>query len=177
MARVKYLRRADGLNQAIFDRLERERKMPTANVFLAMTQTPDLLDGFLTYANALRASCLNPKLRELAILTVGYCTDSTYEIAHHQSHAQKAGVSEAQLKAVARFDDAPLFSAQEKAVMAFARESTQKVDVSEATWHAVAESLSEPELIALTLTVAWYNSGVRLMGALAIELEPGYTAP
>ena len=138
MARVNYLKRSDSTNQAIFDRLERERKVPTANVFLAMTQAPDLLDGFLTYANALRGSWL---------------------------------------KAVQHFGDSPLFNAQEKAVMAFARESTQKVDVSDAAWNAVAAFLSEPELIALTLTVGWYNSGVRLMGALAIELEPGYAVP
>jgi AhpD family alkylhydroperoxidase len=177
MTRIKYLHRADSPNQAIFDRLERERKLPTANVFLSMTQAPDLLDGFLTYANALRSSALNAKLRELAILTVGYCTNSKYEIAHHQSHAQKAGVSAEQLKHVAAFEHSPLFNEQEKAVMVFARESTEKVDVSDAAWSAVAKFLSEPELIGLTLTVAWYNSGVRLMGALAIELEPGYTVP
>ena len=174
MARVKYTRRADSPNQAIFDRLEKERKVPTANIFLGLTQTPDLLDGFLTYANALRGSCINPKLRELAILTVGYCTGSQYEIAHHQSHAEKAGVSREQLKAVAQFDTSSLFDEQEKAVMAFARESTQRVDVGDVVWKAVARFLSEPELIALTLTVAWYNSGVRIMGALAIDLEPGY---
>jgi AhpD family alkylhydroperoxidase len=176
MARVKYLRRDEAANQAIFDRLEKERKLPTANIFLALTQTPEMLDGFLTYANALRASCLNPKLRELAILTVGYCTGSQYEIAHHQSHAEKAGVSREQLKAVAQFETSPLFDEREKAVMAFARESTHRVDVNDAAWNAVARFLSEPELIALTLTVAWYNSGVRIMGALAIDLEPGYTS-
>jgi AhpD family alkylhydroperoxidase len=176
MARVKYLRRAEAAHQAIFDRLEKERKLPTANIFLALTQTPDLLDGFLTYANALRGSSLNPKLRELAILTVGYCTGSQYEIAHHQSHAEKAGVSREQLKAVATFDTSPLFDEREKAVMAFARESTHRVDVNDTAWAAVAAFLTEPELIALTLTVAWYNSGVRIMGALAIDLEPGYTS-
>lgn len=176
MARVKYLRRAESPDQPLFDRLERERKVPTANIFLALTQTPDQLDGFLTYANSVRASCIDPKLRELAILTVGYCTGSQYEIAHHQSHAEKAGVSREQLKAVAQFDSSPLFNEREKAVMAFARESTHRVDVNDAAWNAVAEFLSEPELIALTLTVAWYNSGVRIMGALAIDLEPGYTS-
>ena len=60
--------------------------------------------------------------------------------------------------------------------MAFARESTLRVDVNDTAWNAVAEFLSEPELISLTLTVAWYNSGVRLMGALAIDLEPGYSS-
>ena len=171
MARVKYLRRADSANQAIWDRLERERKLPTANIFLAMTQTPELLDGFLTYANALRSSPLDPRLRELAILTVGHATKSRYEIAHHQSHGLKAGLTQAQLEAVPDFETSPLYSTEEKAVMSFAKESTLKVDVSRETWNRAAAFLGEPEMIALVLVVGWYNSGVRIMAGLDIELE------
>jgi len=174
MARVKYLRRADGPDQKIFDRLERERKLPTANIFLALTQAPDQLDGFLTYANSLRNSPLSPRLRELAILTVGHLTKSRYEIAHHQSHGLKAGLTQALLDAVPDFETSALYDAHEKAVMAFAKESTLKVDVSQETWDKVAAFLGEPELIALVLVVAWYNSGVRIMGGLNIELEEGY---
>ena len=173
MARVKYLRRSDSPNQAIFDRLERERKLPTANIFLALTQTPDMLDGFLTYANSLRSSPLSPRLRELAILTVGHLTNSRYEIAHHQSHGLKAGLTQTQLDAVPQFETSPLYSEQEKAVMVFAKESTLKVDISAKTWSQVAAFLSQPELIALVLVVAWYNSGVRIMAGLDIELEDG----
>jgi alkylhydroperoxidase family enzyme len=173
MARVKYLRRTDSPDQKIFDRLERERKVPTANIFLALTQVPDQLDGFLTYANSLRSSPLSPRLRELAILTVGHLTNSRYEIAHHQSHGLKAGLTQALLDAVPDFETSPLYDAHEKAVMAYAKESTLKVDVSQATWNRVAAFLGEPELIALVLVVAWYNSGVRIMGGLNIELEEG----
>jgi alkylhydroperoxidase family enzyme len=171
MARIKYLRRADSPNQAIFDRLERERKVPTANIFLALTQTPDLLDGFLTYANALRNSPLSPRLRELAILTVGHLAQSVYEVAHHQSHGLKAGLTQEQLDAVPSFEVSALYSAQEKAVMALAKESTLNVAVSDRTWRNAAAFLSEPELIALVLVVGWYNSGVRIMAGLDIELE------
>ncbi|HKX44280.1 MAG TPA: carboxymuconolactone decarboxylase family protein [Burkholderiaceae bacterium] len=174
MARVKYLDRADSPNQAIFDRLERERKMPTANIFLALTQAPEQLDGFLTYANSLRNSALSPRLRELAILTVGHLTNSRYEIAHHQSHGLKAGLSQAQLDAVPQFETSPLYTPEERAVMAFAKESTLKVSVDDATWQKVAAFLGQPELIALVLVVAWYNSGVRIMAGLDIELEEGY---
>ncbi len=174
MARVKYLGRNESPNPAIFDRLERERKLPTANIFLALTQTPELLDGFLTYANALRSSPLSPRLRELAILTVGHLAKSRYEIAHHQSHGMKAGLTQAQLDAVPSFETSALYSAEEKAVMAFAKESTLKVDVSQETWRRVAAFLSEPELIALVLVVAWYNSGVRIMAGLDIELEESH---
>jgi alkylhydroperoxidase family enzyme len=58
--------------------------------------------------------------------------------------------------------------------MAVAKESTLKVDVSDATWQRVAAFLDERQLVELALNVAWYNSGVRIMGALGIELEDGY---
>lgn len=175
MARVRYLQRSDtDADPALFDRLERERKVPTANIFRALANAPGALDGFISYANTLRGSQLSPKLRELAILTVGHCTGSAYEIAHHQSHGLKAGVSAEQLKAVPDFEGSALFDDEERAVMALARESTLKVDVSEPTWRKSAAFLSERELVELVLTIGWYNSGVRIMGALAIELEDGY---
>jgi alkylhydroperoxidase family enzyme len=175
MARVKYLQRSDAqADQALFDRLERERKVPTANIFRALANAPQILDQFISYANALRGSELSPKLRELAILTVGHCTSSEYEIAHHQSHGLKAGLSAERLGAVPAFENSSLFDEEERAVMALARESTLHVDVSEATWRKVAAFLSERQLVELVVTIAWYNSGVRIMGALAIELEEGY---
>ena len=176
MARVKYLQRSDleGANDALFDRLERERKVPTANIFRALANAPALLDQFLSYANAIRASEISPKLREMAILTVGHCTSSEYEIAHHQSHGLKAGISAEQLKAIPDFETSPLFNDEERAVMALAKESTLQVNVSAPTWNKVAAFMSERQLVELALNIAWYNSGVRIMGALAIELEDAY---
>lgn len=138
MARVPYLRRedADESQKPLYDRLEAERKVPTANIFLALTNAPTQLDAFLTYANSLRAADLSPRLRELAILTVGYATRSAYEVAHHQSHGLKAGLTEEQLAAVADFESSGLFDDTEKAVMRLAQESTLQVDVSEETWRA-----------------------------------------
>lgn len=176
MARVKYLQAPDlaEADRPVFDRLLKERKVPTANIFLALANAPKILDAFLTYANALRAAELSPRLRELAILTVGHCTSSNYEIAHHQSHALKAGVTEEQLKNIAEFETSSAFNAEERAVMTFALESTLMVKVSDGAWTNVSVYLSQRQLVELTLTVAWYNSGVRIMDALAIELEDGY---
>ena len=80
MARVPYLTRQDATTpeaEAAWRRLEAERKVPTANLFRALAHAPAPLDGFLSYANALRdESELDPRLCELAILTVGHVTDS-----------------------------------------------------------------------------------------------------
>jgi alkylhydroperoxidase family enzyme len=58
--------------------------------------------------------------------------------------------------------------------MALARESTAKVHVSEDTWAAAAKHLDDQQMVELTLTIAWYNSGVRVMGLLGIDLEDSY---
>jgi AhpD family alkylhydroperoxidase len=177
VARVPYLSRQDATpdTEVVWQRVEAERKMPTANIFRAMAHAPGLLDAFLSYANALRdRSELDPRLRELAILTVGHATQSEYEIAHHQSHALKAGVTSQQLAEVARFETSDAFDALERSVMSLAQESTLKVDVSEERWAAVRALLSDRQMVELALSIAWYNSGVRIMGMLGIDLEDGY---
>ena len=179
MARVPSLRRedADESLKPLYDRLETERKVPTANIFLALTHAPAQLDAFLTYANSLRAADLSPKLRELAILTVGHATRSAYEVAHHQSHGLKAGLTAQQLAAVADFEESDLFDETEKAVMRLARESTLRVEVSQETWRAAADFLTDRQMVELSLSIAWYNSGVRVMGLLGIDLEGNYPHP
>lgn len=178
MSRVPSLSRDDAASvhqQPLWDRLEAERKVPTANIFRSLANAPVLLDAFLSYANAMRdGSLLSPKLRELAILSVGHATGSEYEIAHHQSHGRKAGLTDEQLAAVADGESSELFDDAERAVMALARESTTKVHVSDATWAAAAKHLDDQQMVELTLTIAWYNSGVRVMGLLGIELEDSY---
>jgi alkylhydroperoxidase family enzyme len=177
MARVPYLSREDATQDTkeVWDRVEAERKMPTANIFRALMNAPALLDAFLSYANALRDdSELSPRLRELAILTVGYATGSQYEIAHHQSHALKAGVTPGQLAAIDDFETSDLFDDVERAVMRLAKESTVDVDVTEDRWADAAARLDDKQMVELTLAIAWYNSGVRIMGLLGIDLEDSY---
>ncbi len=178
MARVPYLTRQDATTpeaEAAWRRLEAERKVPTANLFRALAHAPAPLDGFLSYANALRdESELDPRLRELAILTVGHVTDSAYETAHHQSHALKAGVTPEQLGGIGSFETSEAFDALERAVMRLARESTLRVHVSEERWADVRADLTDKQMVELALTIAWYNSGVRIMALLDIELEEAY---
>lgn len=178
MSRVPSLSRDDAASvhqQPLWDRLEAERKVPTANIFRSLANAPVLLDAFLSYANAMRdGSLLSPKLRELAILSVGHATGSEYEIAHHQSHGRKAGLTDEQLAAVADGERSELFDEAERAVVALARESTTKVHVSDATWAAAAKHLDNQQMVELSLTIAWYNSGVRIMGLLDIDLEDSY---
>ena len=177
MPRVPYLSREDATpdTEAVWQRVEAERKMPTANIFRALAHAPALLDAFLSYANALLdESELDPRLRELAILAVGHATGAEYEIAHHRSHAIKAGLTQQQIADAADFENSDGFDDAELAVMRLARESTLQVHVSDQRWAGARAHLSARQMVELCMTIAWYNSGVRIMGSLGIELEDSY---
>ncbi|MEV6338864.1 carboxymuconolactone decarboxylase family protein [Nocardia vinacea] len=179
MARVPYVHREDAGEQAkpLFDRLETERRMPTPNVFLALAHAPDQLDAFLSYANSLRACGLTPRLRELLILTIGYATGCDYEIAHHQSHALAAGLTQEQLEAVPHFETAAVFDDFERAVMRLAKDFSSGAEVSDEVWSAVAADLTNEQMVQLTLTLTWYVSGALMMRLLRLDLEEGYSVP
>lgn len=180
MARVRYLQRHDApaSEAAIFDRLERDRARPTANLFLALAHAPRVLDKFLSYADALRHETqLKPHLRELAILVVGDVCECEYEFEHHRSHALKAGVREEQLAEIGDFATSPSFSEEERAVMQFARESTLEIRVADPTWADLERFLDQRSIVELLLNIGWYNSGVRFMEAIRIDLEDRYRRP
>jgi alkylhydroperoxidase family enzyme len=101
-ARVPYLNREDlpEADRVIFDNLAAERGGTVGNIFKALAHTPNLLRRFCQIGSELRnKTALDPKLRELAICTVGCLTDAQYEFVHHWNIARRVGVSREQLKA------------------------------------------------------------------------------
>lgn len=175
MARVPYRRRhdADGADQAIYDRLDTERKVPTPNIFLALAHAPEQLDGLLTYAKALRSATeLGPRLRELVILAIAAAKDGEYVAEHHAQDALRAGFSAAQVAAIARNEATPeLFGPAELAVVEFGRQVGHEDTVSSQTWDRAAEYLTHLQMVQLTMTACWYASGMLMMRVLDLDLE------
>lgn len=121
-------------------------------------------------------SKLNPRLRELAILQVGYTTGSAYEYAHHVDVALSFGVSEADILAIAA-DSAGLGSSLEplaRAVLRAAREMTERLTLSDETFAALSGALDAESLIDLLIAIGEYNGMVRIMAALQVDLEPEF---
>jgi uncharacterized peroxidase-related enzyme len=178
MARLPYLNRED-LSEAdrdIFDRLIEERKNPVGNIFRMLAHTPKLLRRFLALGGELRNGTeLDPKLRELALMTVGRLTEAEYEFTHHWNLARNVGVSREQLEHLAEFETSSLFNDQERIVMRYALEATQNVKVTDATFEALRKSLDTRRLMELVQNVAFYNMVVRVLVPLGVEVEPGVT--
>lgn len=178
MARVPYRRREDaGDDTAIFDRLEAERRVPTPNVFLAMTHAPEQLDGLLTYAGALRRAVeLGPRRRELVILAIAHLKGGAYIALHHENDALAAGLSPAQVTGVPDVTRHPdLFNEEERAILAIGRALATDGEVPDKAWSAAARAMTYQQLVQLVLTGAWYANGVLLTKVLGIDLEDDYT--
>jgi alkylhydroperoxidase family enzyme len=176
MARLPYLTREDlsEKDREIFDRLIEERKNPVGNIFRMLAHTPNLLRRFLALGGELRNGTeLDPKLRELALMTVGRLTHAEYEFTHHWNLARQVGVSREQLEHLDEFETSPLFNEQERIVMRYALEATMNVAVGDATFEALRKSLGTRRLMEVVQNVAFYNMVVRILVPLQVEVEPG----
>jgi alkylhydroperoxidase family enzyme len=176
-ARVPYLNREDlpEADREIFDNLTRERGN-VGNIFRALANTPNLLRRFLALGGELRnGTALDPKLRELALLTVGRLAEAEYEFTHHWNLARRVGVPREKLEGLADFEKSPTFDDNERAVMRYAVEATRNVKVADATWNALKTFLDTRRIMELVQNVAFYNMVVRVLVPVGVEVEDGVT--
>lgn len=155
----------------VFRNMER-RGGQVLNIFKVMAHCPRVGREFLRLGNAILFNgSLPPKLRELAILRVGDLAEATYEWTQHVPIGLKAGLTEEQIKTMHRWKDLPLFSDQERAVLQYTDEVAQNIRVSEETFKAVRDFLTEEQVVELTTTIGYYGMVSRILEALEIELE------
>ncbi|HTR63571.1 MAG TPA: carboxymuconolactone decarboxylase family protein [Candidatus Binataceae bacterium] len=176
MARVPYLNREDlpEADRDIFDNLIAERGQPVGNIFRTLAHTPGLLRRFLALGGELRnKTALDPKLRELALLTVGRIAQAEYEFVHHWNLALRVGVSHGKLEALADWEKSPAYSDQERAVIRYAAEATTNVKIADSTWNALRGFMDTRQMMELVQNVAFYNMVVRILVPMGVELEPG----
>ena len=172
MARVPYLDPSD-LSPEDRDLLSRP-----ITLYRAMANSPKALralDGIAKFIH--HQSGLNGRLRELAIMQVGWLTRSPYEWSHHCKIAQDSfGVTESDIRAIAdeTAGRATSLDPLAKLVMRAAREMTENMTTSDQTYAALEKELGREHTIDLTMTIAFYNGVVRLLATLQIDIEPEY---
>jgi len=178
MARLPYLTREDlpEADRDIWDKFVESRGTQPGHIHRLVANAPNLLRRFLGLADELRnGTKLDPKLRELALMTVGRLTKADYEFLHHWNISLRVGIRREQLEQLAEFEHAPVFNDQERAVMRYAAEVTANVTVSNATYEALRRFLDDRRILELTMNVAFYNAVARILVPLGVELEPGAT--
>lgn len=126
-------------------------------------------------ANALRVSGLDAKLREGVILRVAALSDSAFERMQHLGEASKAGWTEAEIAAIEAGDRSGCLGAFTP-ILAFVDECVTHVQVSDATFAAVASTLSPREIATVLILIGHYMTVARFVANLGIELDPAPSA-
>jgi alkylhydroperoxidase family enzyme len=171
MARVPYLEKSD-LAPEDQDLLKRPIWL-----FKALVNSPGAARAFSGLGGYIRyGSKLDPRLRELAILQVGWLARSPYEWSHHVKLGHDFGVTDLDIQAL--IDDTagrPVsLDPLARLVLRAAREMTADRAMTEATFAGLQAELGDEQVVDLTLTIGFYNAVVRVLATLQIDVEPDY---
>lgn len=128
------------------------------NVWATFVRHPELFRRFSRFGNhILRKSTLPPRLRELAILRIGYRNRSEYEVGQHMRVGREAGLTEDELVAVCSPTSDHEWTVQERQVITAADDLAEYGRISDSTWHHLRDCLSELQVMDLVFTVGAYN--------------------
>jgi alkylhydroperoxidase family enzyme len=171
MARVKYLDQSDLAPQ------DQELLARPVNIFRALVHSPQAHRSFGQLVDWIRnESTLDSRLREMAILQVGYLTRCEYEYSHHITIGRDFGVSDDDIRAIAAdtAGEATALSELDCAVLQLTREMTTDIQGSQEAFDAVSAGLSEEHTVDLLLVISFYNAVVRMLFTLEIDVEDEY---
>lgn len=85
---------------------------------------------------------------------------------------REQGLSEEKLRALADYEDSPLFSDVERVVLRYADAMTATpVVVPEAAFAALREAFDDAQIVEITSAIAWENYRARFDHALGVEAE------
>ena len=149
---------------------EQYDRFPSNLTRALLLMDPRLSRALPETANALRASQLDPALREAVILRVAALNDSAYERMQHFDQARKTGWSEKQIAAIEAGDRAALPDAL-SSVLAFAEEIVISPHVQNATFADARAVLTDRDLSTVIALIGHYMTVARLTGALEVDLD------
>jgi len=147
------------------------------NLLRVLAHEPDGAMRFLDFGNWIRwESPLDPRLRELVILLVGYIENDEYEWSHHVVLARQFGVSDADIRALKSFADGSPhgFTDSERAALEATRQLTTGRTLRDQTWADLVELLGQREAVNVVMISAFYAMVVRVLGGLEIDVEDSY---
>jgi alkylhydroperoxidase family enzyme len=170
MARLPYLNPED--------LAEEDRPLLTRMITLhrCLVNSPGAARAFGGLGQYIRyAAKLDPRLRELAILQIGWLARSPYEWSHHIKIGHDFGVTDADIAALIAESAGQPNSLEPLAKLVL--QATREVHaggMSEATFRALQAHLTDEQMVDLTVTASFYCAVVRTLASLAIDVEPEY---
>lgn len=161
----------DDVRAAFRGMLPRERQNPeqAGTALSTLVRHPELTRAFLGLnVHLLFKSSLPPRLREVAILRIAHRRDCTYEWEHHVELAEAEGLTTADIEAVRRGEAA---DALDRLVLTAVDELDATSNLTDQTWDALGEHLSDRQRMDLVFTVGTYAMLAMAFNTFGVQLE------
>ncbi len=157
-----------------------ERAFPKLSLFSNQIKTlahhPAIAANLVTlYLGFREDSLVDRRLLELAILTVSHVNRCHYCVTHHAPLGLQFGLTQAQLDILKQdaWEASPLFSKEEKLVIAYATQVTQDARrVPDDLFEKLRTTFSEAQIVELTVRIGMCSFFNRFNDALRLDIEP-----
>ena len=117
---------------------------------------------------------LDPRLRELVIMRIGWATGSEYEWTQHWRVATDLGLSEELIVSVRDWHNATGLTQADRAVLQATDDTLSAGAISDETWARVRNVLeTEEERVELVAAIGNWGLFSRLLRSLDVPLEEG----
>ena len=125
---------------------------------------PEIMQALLTYSAASKASALEPALKGLVKVRASQINGCAYCIDMHSREARAEGEREERLYLLDAWQESPLYTARERAALAWTDALTRIADTRapDDAYEAVRAVFSERELVELTVGIGLINTWNRI---------------
>jgi alkylhydroperoxidase family enzyme len=143
-----------------------------SNVLRMLAHRRDLMAAWLEFgAHLTTEGRVSFRTRELMILRVGLRSSCEYEWANHVPGALSAGVTAAEIEALAKGTGS--WSDADAAVLDLVDDLCADNCASEKTWKALTATRDEGEIIELLMLIGFYRMNAGFLNSLGVQAEPG----
>lgn len=143
-------------------------------IFTTLGRHPRLFRAWLFYSAHLMPFGTLPRIdSELVILRVAWQCGAAYEWWQHVPLGLRAGLRPEEVAAAVSGPAAADLSEHQRLLVAITDELLSQRALSDKTWHAARQTLTERGVIEMCLLVGHYQGLASAIGGLGIQLEDG----
>jgi 4-carboxymuconolactone decarboxylase len=146
---------------------------PTLNLYRMLAHAGPAAEGFLKLGGALlRDNALDSRLREIAILRVGFLSGASYEVHQHKRVARHVGLAQDKVAALDIGADTAPLTDLERLVVEFTDQLVHHVKAPDDMFAAISAHLDHREMAELVLTIGFYMMVSRFLENFEVDIEP-----
>jgi 4-carboxymuconolactone decarboxylase len=144
----------------------------TINSLSVLARHPALAEAYLRFSLYLRfEATLGDRVRELLILRTAWLRSGRYELARHGRIATRIGFTDEELGRIPEGSAAPGWAPEEALLLRAVEELCEHFQITDATWAALGERYSEPQLMDIVMTVGAYDMLAMAFNTFGVEPE------